>query len=414
MSVVKNRAAPEAATAAIEPKASILVVDDRQSNLVAFEALLTPLGENLVLASSGREALRHILQTEFAVIMMDVQMPDIDGLETASLIRERESSRHIPIIFITAINVDDQFAYQGYSVGAVDYITKPFNPSMLVAKVSVFVELYKKDNQLKDQTRLLHESELEALRLKQRQAEQQFEQEKVRSVNRLLEERVQERTAELEAFCYSVSHDLRSPLRSIHGYSSMLEQDHGSLLDDESRNLLQRIKVSANKMDDLILALLSLSRITRADLHLSNVDMSDLANAIAEDFRVSDKERTIDVQVQDQMTANGDPVLLRSLLFNLIGNAWKFTSKTKDACIKIGSYLDPNARKVFFIKDNGIGFNPNYSQKLFQPFERLHGNDCYPGTGIGLATVLRIVRRHGGNVWAEGEENNGAQFFFTL
>lgn len=395
-------------------KANILVVDDRRSNLVALEALLVPLGENLVLASSGREALRHILRTDFAVILMDVQMPEMDGLETAALIRQRESSRYIPIIFITAINTEEQYVYQGYSVGAVDYITKPFNPSMLVSKVSVLVELFKKEKQLKEQTQRLHDAELEALRLKQREREQLFEQEKIRAVNRLLEVRVQERTAELEAFCYSVSHDLRSPLRSINGYASALEQDFEAQFSDEPKALLKRIKSSAKKMDELILALLSLSRITRSELHPTAVDITEVSKSIVEELLSNDKGRHVDVQIQDEMVANCDPVLTRSLLFNLIGNAWKFTSARTDATIEVGISTEDVGEVVFHVKDNGIGFNQKYAHKLFQPFERLHATDEYVGNGIGLATVQRIVRKHGGRIWAEGQEHVGAQFFFTL
>jgi len=395
-------------------KANILIVDDRRSNLVALEAILEPLGENVVLASSGREALRHILQSEFAVILMDVQMPEMDGFETASLIRGRETSRHIPIIFITAINTDDQFVYEGYSVGAVDYITKPFNSTTLVSKVAVFVELYKKERKIQEQTKRLHEAELEAMRLQQLEIERQFEQEKIREVNRLLEERVQERTAELEAFCYSVSHDLRTPLRTIHGYSSTLEKDFGTALPPEAKESLERIRLAAKKMDELISALLSLSRITRSEVHPHQVDISHLARTIAEEFVVADASRQVEITIQEKMIANCDPVLLRSLLYNLISNAWKFTAESEAACIEVGSATNEEGHVIFFVKDNGAGFNPKYSHKLFQPFERLHSSDVYPGNGIGLATVQRIVKKHGGAVWAEGEENKGAQFFFTL
>lgn len=411
--MTKPQDVPEVVLDTSAEKANILVVDDRRTNLVALEAILTPLGENVVLASSGREALRHILQTDFAVILMDVQMPDMDGLETAALIREREASRYTPIIFITALDTDEQFIYQGYSVGAVDYITKPFNSSMLVSKVSVFVELFKKEKQLKEQTLRLHEAELEAMRLKQQEIERQFEEDKIRAVNRLLEERVSERTAELEAFCYSVSHDLRTPLRAIYGFSAVLANDFENL-SDEAKNSLDRIRLAAKKMDELISALLGLSRITRADLDPREVDLSQLAESIVEELRHSEKERVVEFQIQENMVAMCDSALLRSLLFNLISNAWKFTTECAEARVEIGSYVDDAGTTVYFVKDNGAGFNSKYAHKLFQPFERLHGSDIYPGSGIGLATVLRIARKHGGNVWAEGEENIGAQFFFTL
>jgi len=411
--MTKSQDAPEVVLETNPDKASILVVDDRRTNLVALEAILTPLGENVVLAASGREALRHVLQTDFAVILMDVQMPDMDGLETAALIREREASRYTPIIFITAIDTDEQFIYQGYSVGAVDYITKPFNSSMLVSKVSVFVELYKKEKLLKEQTLRLHEAELEALRLKQQETERRFEEEKIRAVNRLLEERVAERTAELEAFCYSVSHDLRTPLRAIHGFSAVLANDLEPL-SAEVQHSLDRIRLAAKKMDELISALLGLSRITRGEIDPREVDLSHLAHSIVEELKDAEIGRDIEVRVQDGMVAVCDAALIRSLMFNLIANAWKFTAASAQGKIDIGSFVGDNGVTVYFVKDNGAGFNSKYVHKLFQPFERLHGFDAYPGSGIGLATVLRIARKHGGNAWAEGEENKGAQFFFTL
>jgi len=411
--MVKAQDPPEAPVVESGGKANILVVDDRRVNLVALEAILAPLGENLVLATSGREALRHVLKTEFAVILMDVQMPEMDGLETVELIRGRESSHYTPVIFITANNTDQQFVYRGYSVGAVDYITKPFNASMLVSKVSVFVELFKKEKQLQEQTKRLHEAELEALRLKQLEAERQFEEEKIRAVNRLLEERVLERTAELESFCYSVSHDLRTPLRAIYGYSALLESDFAEL-GEEAVERLDRIKLATKKMDELISALLGLSRITRAELQTHQVDLSHLAQTLVEDFRAHEPERVVDIHIQEKLVVNGDPILLRSLLFNLISNAWKFTVNAAAARIELGSCVDDSGETVYFVKDNGAGFDPKYSHKLFQPFERLHDPDVYAGSGIGLATVLRIVRKHGGRVWAEGEEGNGSQFSFTL
>jgi two-component system sensor histidine kinase/response regulator len=411
--VVKDQINIDLAGPEDRPVANILVVDDRRSNLVALEAILAPLGENVVLATSGREALRFVLQMDFAVILMDVQMPELDGLETVAMIRERPASRHIPIIFITALNTDEERICQGYSVGAVDYITKPFNPTMLASKVSVFVELFKKEKLLNEQAAKIHETELTTLRMKQRQREQQLEQDRIREVNRLLEVRVQERTAELEAFCYSVSHDLRTPLRSIDGYSATMEEDMAGRLSDESENYLRRIRSAAKKMDELISALLSLSRITRVELRPSPIDVAELARGIVGELKGIDG-REIEVEIQNHMIANGDPALIRSLLLNLIGNAWKFTSESTSPRIEIGTYLDDNDQVVYFVKDNGIGFNPTYKHKLFQPFERLHTLERYPGCGIGLATVLRIVRKHGGDVWAEGEEGKGAEFYFTL
>jgi len=395
-------------------RASILIVDDRKANRVALQAILEPLGEQIVSADSGRQALREVLQTEFAVILMDVQMPDMDGLETAALIRQREASRYIPIIFITAVSADEEEMFQGYSVGAVDYITKPFSQSTLLSKVTVFVELYRKEQLLRKQTRQLHKQELEALQMKQKAREQKLEQEKIRQVNRMLEERVQERTAELEAFCYSISHDLRTPLRAIDGYSAILEQELAGDGLTAVQDSLQRIRQSAQKMDELISALLALSRIARAETRLSTVNLSDLAASVGEEMELGGTDWNGEFRIQPDMTADADPTLLRCVYSNLLSNARKFTSETISPLIEVGSSKEDDGRTVFFVKDNGAGFNESYAHKLFQPFERLHRVDQYPGHGIGLATVLRIVRKHGGSVWAKGEEGKGAQFFFTL
>jgi signal transduction histidine kinase len=229
----------------------------------------------------------------------------------------------------------------------------------------------------------------------------------------MLEERVQERTAELEAFCYSVSHDLRTPLRSIDQYSATMVQDMSGHLSEDAEQYLRRIRMAAKKMDELISALLSLSRITRADFRPCPIDLAEMTMSIIGELRAGDN-REIDVAVQNHMIANGDPALVRSLLLNLLSNAWKFTIEQANARIEVGAYLNVDDQAVYYVKDNGVGFNPTYQHKLFQPFERLHTSEKYPGCGIGLATVLRIVRKHGGRVWAEGEEGAGAQFFFTL
>jgi len=157
-----------------------------------------------------------------------------------------------------------------------------------------------------------------------------------------------------------------------------------------------------------------LSRITRSELHRGPIDLSTIAKGIVEDLRAGDRKRVVEVEIQEGMNATGDPILVRSLLFNLLENAFKFTAQRNPACIQVGEFTDEGARRVYFVKDNGAGFNPKYKNKLFRPFERLHTDTTYVGNGIGLATVIRIVRKHGGAAWAEGHENKGAQFFFTL
>ncbi|HKS55636.1 MAG TPA: ATP-binding protein [Steroidobacteraceae bacterium] len=217
---------------------------------------------------------------------------------------------------------------------------------------------------------------------------------------------------ELEAFTASVSHDLRSPLTTIAGQAGLLELSLPDATDDQKRRLA-RIQSSVRQMSELIEALLVLSRISRQTLHREIVDVSALAESIVQDMRQKDPTRTVEVLIQPNMAVHGDRRLVNDLFQNLIGNAWKFTSKTSEARIEIGQSTG-GALATLFIRDNGAGFDMAYEQKLFKPFQRLHGAADFDGSGVGLATVARIIDRHGGRIWAEGKPNAGAVFYFTL
>lgn len=239
----------------------------------------------------------------------------------------------------------------------------------------------------------------------------------IRDLNIDLERRVAERTRqlevankELESFAYSVSHDLRAPLRAIDGFSQVIEEDYSDRLDDSGRGYLVRVRRAAKRMAQLIDALLDLAKIARRALVREPINMSALASAVAAEFAETYPERKVSVQVEDGLMSFGDPTLLRTLFENLIGNAWKFTRRTAEAEIAIGR----NEAGEFFVRDNGAGFDMAYADKLFGAFQRLHSDDEYEGTGIGLATVARVVHRHGGMIRAQGESNRGAAFYFTL
>jgi light-regulated signal transduction histidine kinase (bacteriophytochrome) len=243
----------------------------------------------------------------------------------------------------------------------------------------------------------------------------------LRSLNEELEVRVASRTAqlqaahdELEAFCYSVSHDLRAPLRSIDGFSELLQRSAPDVLNSESLGFLERIRGATMRMSDLIDDLLKLSRLSRQAMNMQDLDMSQMVRDISTEMRSREPTRSIDFDIEEQVTARGDPILIRSALENLIGNAIKFTSKKNHALIQFGqTRKGPGGSVIYFVRDNGAGFDMDYVTKLFGAFQRLHGAKEFPGSGIGLASVQRVIHRHGGRIWARGEVNQGASFYFT-
>ncbi len=243
---------------------------------------------------------------------------------------------------------------------------------------------------------------------------------KYRELAASLDEQVRQRTRELEdaneelqAFTWSVSHDLRAPLRAVDGFSNILMEDHSSALDAAAQELLSRIRGGVRRMGQLIHSLLDLSRVSRVEIRRQPVSISDLANSIVEGLRSSAPGREVEIRIEPHLTTEGDPNLMRIVLDNLLSNAWKFTARTLSARIEVGSQLNGNARE-FYVRDNGAGFDPAFVDKLFKPFQRLHSEAEFEGTGIGLATAQRVIRRHGGTIRAEGNRQNGATFYFTL
>jgi two-component system sensor histidine kinase/response regulator len=397
----------EDAPLALEPRAArlpdhrvnILLVDDQPANLVALEAMLQGLGQNLIKAESGREALRWLLTHEFAVILLDVKMPEMDGFETAELIRQRDKSRHTPILFLTAGDSTQTQAVRGYAVGAVDYLVKPVVPEFVRSKVAVFVELAKKNELLRRQAKLLAESEQAALELAETRAE--------------LVRDLEHKNRELESFSYAVSHDLRAPLRRIDSFSRAVLESQGDRLDEAGQRFLSRVREASRHMSQLIDDVLHLSRVTRADLRDQEVDLSSVAGLILTRLQESQPERKLDAKVRPGVVVTGDSQLLKIAMENLLENAWKFTAKEPESRIEFGM-MQAGGEATYFVRDNGAGFDMTYTDRLFGPFQRLHPQGEFPGNGIGLATVQRIIHRHGGRVWAEGLVGQGATFYFTM
>ncbi len=266
--------------------------------------------------------------------------------------------------------------------------------------------------------RLKELSELTATSLAASRAEVERKADEIQALNVTLEERVRQRTAELEntnkeleAFSYSVSHDLRAPLRTIDGFSLALEEDYAEAVDDTGRDYIKRVRGGVQRMGMLIDALLQLSRVTRAEILREPVDLSAMANTVAANVKDENPERAMQITVDPGMQVNADPKLLRVALENLLGNAAKFTGKVAHPVIHMGWN---SKEEAFFIEDNGAGFDMHYAGKLFGAFNRLHGDKDFKGSGIGLATVARVIARHHGRIWAYGEVDHGATFFFTV
>jgi len=389
-------------------KVDILLVDDQPEGLLTLEAILGGLEQNLVKAHSGREALRQVLARDFAVILLDVQMPGMDGYETAALIRERPASRHTPLIFLTASHKADVQMIRGYGIGAVDYLFKPLDADILRSKVAVFIELAKKSALIRKQTAEIIERESEARQLAEARAlllaDLEQKNRELAAVNQ-----------ELEAFSYSVSHDLRAPLRSIDGFAHALLEDYAASLDEDGQEYLRHVREAAQHMGELIDGLLTLAGVTRSQLRREAVNLSQLARDVGKRLRnhSSDSARQVELWVEEGLSAVGDTRLLENVLQNLLGNAWKFTSNRPEARVEVGKSIRDGVL-AFFVRDNGAGFDMTYADRLFGAFQRLHAATEFEGHGIGLATVSRIVRRHGGRIWAEGQTGVGATFYFTL
>ncbi len=347
----------------------VLIVEDEAIVAESIASKLRRYGYEVVdTLPTGEEAIEIAGKMRPDVVLMDIHLAGrIDGIVAADTI---STQYRIPVIFLTAY-ADEQTIARAKDAGPFGYLVKPFRER----------DLYVTIEMARERSRL--EAELEA-------------------ANR-----------ELDSFSYSVSHDLRAPLIAIDGFSRILQETYAGYLPPDGVECLARIRQAANQMDQLIEDFLRLSRVTRAPIQMMKLDISQISHEILIQLATQEPDRSVHWTVEENLSAYGDPGLCEIALKNLIGNAWKYTRKTEHAQIQVGSQMQGQTR-VFYIKDNGAGFPQEKANLLFIPLQRLHSQQEFPGNGIGLATVQRIIHRHGGRIWAEGKPGEGATFFFTL
>jgi signal transduction histidine kinase len=369
---------------------TVLLVEDNPGDARLIRESLTDLSGNtfdLETADRLATALLRLSAGGIDAILLDLALPDSKGRETFS--KAKAQAPTVPIIVLTGLG-DEALALKMVQEGAQDYVTKiDMNGSVLSRAIRYAIEREKSEQQ-------------------------------IRSFNDDLEERVRERTAELqaaneelEAFSASVSHDLRGPLHLIDGYSEMLEEAYGHALDAEGKKYLQRIHASVKEMAGIIEDLLKLSRLGRQDLKVQSTNLNEILGAVLADCQLAVAGRKIEWKIGALPEAECDQGLIKQVFANLISNAVKYT-RARDAAVIEVSHAVIAEESVIFVRDNGAGFDMKHSEKLFGAFQRLHHQDEFEGTGLGLATVRRIVQRHGGRIWAEAEVNKGATFYFTL
>ena len=400
----------------------ILLIDDRDDNLFSLETVLEADGYQFVKARSGREALRILLnEFDFALILMDVQMPNLNGFETAALIFEREKLKHIPIIFITAHTYGEENIFKGYRTGGVDYIYKPINPELLRARVAVFIDLYKKNQQLiQQEKKLLSINQL----LQSEIAERKNSEAQVIDLNRELIRNIDEleRTnKELDRFAFMASHDLQEPLRKIRAFSEMIAEKHKDDFDADDRLNIGRIQKSAARLQELIKDILSFSKVSAAPISFTNESIRDLLDDVIDEMYAVITEKNACIHIGELPSLPVNALLMKTVLSNLLSNAIKYAKNGADPLIEIhGEQAEAASNGVpgkyfrIYIQDNGIGFDLQYSEKIFEMFQRLHSQKAYPGTGIGLALCKRIVEKHHGFISARGKEKEGSTFIITL
>jgi len=448
---------------------TILIVEDSPTQTEQLKYILERQDYHVSASRNGIEALALIRQSRPTLVISDIIMPEMDGYQLCRQIKADPILKDIPVILLTALS-DPQDVIKGLECGADNFLTKPFDEKYLLYRIQHILdnlefrdresvqmgveisfrgqkyfitadrlqilnlllstyevaiqknlELSAMQRQLKELNEGLEKKvEERTAALREEMVERKRAEEAVRRLNQELEQRVVERTLqleatnkELEAFSYSVSHDLQAPLRAIDGFSHILLEGYDEKLDEEGRRVLNRIGQATKKMKELIDDLLALSRLGRRDIEASNINMELLARNVFNELKAAVPDRIFYLNIRTLPASEGDPSMIRQVFVNLLFNAIKFTRPRETARIDVGS-TSKEKEVIYFVKDNGVGFDMNHAGKLFAPFQRLHSAAEFEGTGVGLAIVQRIIHRHGGRVWAEGKVNEGATFYFTL
>ncbi|MBA3458218.1 MAG: response regulator [Deltaproteobacteria bacterium] len=389
----------------------ILAVDDDPDYLGLLGDRLRKRGYDVARAASGEEAIQLLGFQSVDCILLDRSMAGIGGIETCRRLKASPIVRDTPLIFLTASDQRDA-VIEGLAAGADDFVSKSSGFEVLSARVQAQIRRKQIEEEQRKVREQLLRSELEA-------SEARAARELVETRAALAEEltRTNKELAhanrELESFSYSVSHDLRAPLRTISAFTHALIEDLGDKLDERATDHVRRVLAASHRMADLIDALLELSRISRAPIGRHRVDLTTVAASALADLVRREPDRSVTVTIAPNLVVDADGRLMRILLDNLLGNAWKFTCNIDAPRIELGT-TGQNGETVFYVCDNGAGFDIDQAERLFTPFARLHSDREFHGTGIGLATVRRIVERHGGRIWAEGTVGEGAKISFTL
>ena len=361
------------ATVAARVRPRILLADDNADMREYVQRLLAERYEVLAVAD-GFTALAAAREKPPSLVLTDIMMPGLDGFGLLRQLRASPATQNIPVILLSA-RAGEESAVEGLNAGADDYLTKPFSARELMARVRTHLKLA--------QARLEWTNKLE------------------------------QSNKELESFSYSISHDLRTPLRAIDGFSKALLDEYSGKLDAHACHYLQRVRMAAQKMSTLMNDLLDMSRVSRGALEQESIDLTELARTIVADFESREPARKVAIDIAEGLSTTADRRLVTIVLENLLGNAWKYTAKEPTAQIAFGEEQKEDG-SVFYVRDNGVGFNMAHANELFVPFRRLHHDSEFEGTGIGLATAQRVISRHGGRIWVEAAVRAGATFYFTL